>query len=90
MLVMFPPAMFFLAYGIRKWQAKLLDVELSYGIFLWGWPVGQTIVQLIQGIQLPALVLSTLFISAMLAFGTNFVATRLIRPIKAHDAREHA
>ena len=88
MLVMFPPAMFFLAYGIKKWQAKLLNVELSYGIFLWGWPVGQTIVQLVQGIQLPSLILSTIFISAMLAFGTNFVASRLSRPINARAVRD--
>lgn len=82
MIIAFPPAMFFLAYSVKIRCCGKSVPELSYGIYLWGWPVGQAIVQAAQTIQVPLLVVLTLTLSTLLAILCNKITTGVISAFK--------
>ncbi len=66
--------------GLRAWTA---ENDLSYGTYIYGWPVAQAIVQLVPGIGWAPLLVAGLAIVAVLAYGSWRFVGRPARHLKA-------
>lgn len=82
MLTCFPIIALWLAfYASRpKWTQKLGKLDFSYSLYLWGWPVGQILVELSASISVVALATATTLIASIASLGTmkivNLIKTR--------------
>lgn len=83
MLIPFPPALFLLAYEFKQPLGTirtLLDkFELSYGIYLWGWPIGQLLVQMCPQIEIGKLIMLTLFTAGIVGGCTSKLSSSMLR-----------
>ena len=83
MLACFPIFMAWLAFSAKASKASLLlnKLELSYGVYLWGWPIGQLVVLLHPNISVEVLALTTIIFSLIMGFMGQILASRLVNTI---------
>lgn len=72
MLTCFPIIALWLAFYARrpKWTQELNIPDFSYSLYLWGWPVGQILVELSASINVAALATATTLIASIASLGT--------------------
>lgn len=88
MLACFPIFMAWLAFSVKASKASLLlnKLELSYGVYLWGWPAGQLVVLLHPNISVEVLALTTIIFSLIMGFMGQILASRLVNTIQRKQA----
>lgn len=81
MLTCFPVIALWLAfYAPRPERMQILSkYDFSYGLYLWGWPIGQILVELLPSINVILLAVSTTLIGTLAALGTMRVVSFIQR-----------
>lgn len=81
MYIFFPYMIYYIAFGVKhKYSNFGQKWELSYGMYLWGWPVGQTLCMLFSG-QMNWIInmLLTLPIAIVLGGVNDYIINRNIK-----------
>ena len=83
MLICFPVFALWLAfYACRPERMQILDeLDFSYGLYFWGWPTGQILVELFPSINVIFLAVSTTLIATIAALGTMRIANCIQRTL---------
>lgn len=83
MIIFFPCIMFILWYGVRQCSSKISFLgNYSYEIYLWGFPVQQTVVFLNGGRMSPMInILISVPISMILGIATLYISEKVLIPI---------
>lgn len=84
MLVCFPIFMAWLAFSVKasKTSLRLNKLELSYGVYLWGWPVGQLVVLMYPSINVKILAFTTIALSLIMGFLGRELTSRFVSAIQ--------
>ena len=84
MLVCFPIFMAWLAFSVKasKTSLRLNKLELSYGVYLWGWPVGQLVVLMYPSINVKILAFTTIALSLIMGFIGRELTSRFASAIQ--------
>ncbi len=91
MYFFFPYMVYYIAFGIKyKYDSFGQKWEISYGMYLWGWPVGQTLCMLFGG-QMNWVVnmILTLFIAIGLGGVNDYVVNRRIKKYTERVRKKH-
>ncbi|WP_126422591.1 acyltransferase family protein [Parolsenella catena] len=70
MLTCFPIIALWLAFYFEAPKPRKQCPDISYSLYLWGWPVGQILVGLMPGVSVPLLAVLTVALASLMSVGT--------------------